>query len=118
MTRDLTRDSALWLERVTVELQLTFILPAYLLYTLLLTPGRSFRYHSVTVGIFGKHFDELSRIWTAYKMVQKIFFSSAHKSNMAAKRGFSAEKSRKILDFSQKCHKASDSNAFFGSFDW
>jgi hypothetical protein len=34
------------------------------------------------------------------------------------KLGFSAEKSRKILDFSPKCYKASDSNAVFGSFDW
>ena len=77
--------------RVTVESQLTFILPTYLLYTLFTnwgpngTPGRSFRYHSLTVGILGKHFDKLWCIWTVYKMVQQIFFSTAHKSNMAAK---------------------------------
>ena len=110
--------------RVTVESQLTFILPTYLLYTLFTnwgpngTQGRSFRYHSLTVGILGKHFDKLWCIWTVYKMVQQIFFSTAHKSNMAAKTWiFSWKNHVKSYDFSPKCCEASDSNAVFGSFD-
>ena len=105
--------------RVTVNLHPTNIFTMYVVYQLgsKRTPGRYFRYHSVTVGILGKHFDELSCIWTFYKMVQNIFFSSAHKSNMAAKTWIFSWKITKILDFSPKCYKASDSNAVFGSFD-